>query len=106
MRRLVHEVAAEIEEDPAAGSAIPALFPARLQLRAKPLEPRLEPVHPTELTVGEHPLQREQLGVPSSVLVRRQQHVTLPGELHQVGGLCRRYGEWFVDYYRKADFER
>src|SRR4051794_30274386 len=85
VRRLVHEMTAEVEEDPAANRTIAALPPPRLQLRPPPLEARLEPVYPAEVAVFEHTSQRQQLGVPATVLVRRQQHTALPSKLHQAG---------------------
>ncbi|GAC1478223.1 MAG: hypothetical protein NVS1B4_21790 [Gemmatimonadaceae bacterium] len=104
--RLVHQVAAEVEEYAAGVDRLPALAPGARRDGTPTVETRLEAQYLAKRSLVMEAAHREEVTVPTSVLEDGQHQSAAFGIGNEGFRLRGGRSEWFVDYDRDASIER
>jgi hypothetical protein len=97
---LVDEMAAEVEENTSPLLRRRPLAPTFGNLRAPPLETRLEPKDLAHGFLLQKAAERQEIAVPAAILKDGQHHPALVGFFHETSGLGYVRRERFVDDHR------
>ena len=104
LERLVDEMRAEVEEQPARLGWL--LAPGARELRPPAVDPRLEAVHGAERALADELPHRQEVAVPAAVLEHGQHEAALVGGVDEPPCLLGRRRERLVDDDREPDLER
>ncbi|GAA3101123.1 hypothetical protein GCM10020001_017580 [Nonomuraea salmonea] len=106
LQRLVHQVAAEVVQQPAHLIGPAALAPAALGHGPPALEARLEAQHPAQQPLAGQAAHGAEVAVPAPVLEHGQQETTLLGQADQPAPLLGGPGQRLVHDHGQALGER
>ena len=106
-QRLVHEMATEVQQQPASLGGGQVLAPrARLGRRPPALEARFVADHISQVAAGEQAHEREMVGVPAAVLEHREQDAGAVGAVHELLGPGGGHRERLVHHHGQAVVDR